>query len=158
MLHVENIRSTKNELVTAIPISCNVCPLASWRDFFPFITSRACNAAESRPDVPATSSALLTGLSFAKSSSVELTRLSNSVSVKPELTTPSICDAASSVAATGITGANFRSARVSFASRLTVRGISVFVLRQLMSHEDISTNSGYVTTGDHLLTNAMKLL
>ena len=58
----------------------------------------------------------------------------------------------------GITGANFHSARVSFASRLAVRGISVFVLRQLMSHEDISTNSGYVTTGDHLLTNALKLL
>lgn len=47
----------------------------------------------------------------------------------------------------GITGANFHSARVSFASRLAVRGISVFVLRQLMSHEDISTTSGYVTTG-----------
>ena len=58
----------------------------------------------------------------------------------------------------GITGASSHSTRRSFASHLAEQGISVFVLRELMGHEDISTTSGYVTTGDHLLTNAVELL
>lgn len=58
----------------------------------------------------------------------------------------------------GIAGASSHSTRRTFASRLAESGISVFVLRELMGHEDISTTSEYVTTGDHLLSNAVNLL
>jgi integrase/recombinase XerD len=57
-----------------------------------------------------------------------------------------------------IIGASSHSGRLSFASRLAEQGVSVFVLKELMGHENISTTSGYVTTGNHLLVNAVELL
>ncbi len=58
----------------------------------------------------------------------------------------------------GIAGASSHSGRRTFATRLAEKGVSVFVLKELMGHASINTTSGYVSAGEHLLTNAVELL
>lgn len=58
----------------------------------------------------------------------------------------------------GVVGASSHSGRRTFATNLAEKGVSVFVLKELMGHADISTTSGYVSTGEHLLVNAVELL
>ena len=50
------------------------------------------------------------------------------------------------------------SGRRTFATRLADKGISVFVLKELMGHASISTTSGYVDVNDSKLANAVNLL
>lgn len=58
----------------------------------------------------------------------------------------------------GITGASSHSGRRTFATTLASKGVSVFVLKELMGHSHINTTSGYVHTGEHQQINAVNLL
>lgn len=46
----------------------------------------------------------------------------------------------------------------SFATRLAEKGVSVFVLKELMGHSSIQTTSGYVHAGEHQQWNAVGLI
>lgn len=58
----------------------------------------------------------------------------------------------------GINDASSHSGRRSFASNLAEKGVSVFVLKNLMGHESIQTTSGYVFAGEHQQRNAVELM
>lgn len=58
----------------------------------------------------------------------------------------------------GITGASSHSGRRTFATSLADKGVSVFVLKELMGHSSISTTSAYVDVNDTTLANAVNLL
>ncbi len=58
----------------------------------------------------------------------------------------------------GITGASSHSGRRTFATRLADKGVSVFVLKELMGHSSINTTAGYVHAGEHQQINAVNLL
>jgi integrase/recombinase XerD len=58
----------------------------------------------------------------------------------------------------GINDASSHSGRRSFASGLAEKGVSVFVLKELLGHSSIQTTSGYVHAGEHQQRNAVELM
>jgi|TARA_Y100000294_G_C8487739_1_gene309470 integrase/recombinase XerD len=58
----------------------------------------------------------------------------------------------------GIHDASSHSGRRSFATGLAEKGVSVFVLKELLGHSSIQTTSGYVHAGEHMQRNAVELL
>ncbi len=58
----------------------------------------------------------------------------------------------------GINDASSHSGRRSFATGLAEKGVSVFVLKELMGHSSIQTTSGYVHAGEHQQRNAVELM
>lgn len=58
----------------------------------------------------------------------------------------------------GVAGASSHSGRRTFATTLAEKGVSVFVLKELMGHSSINTTAGYVHAGEHQQRNAVELL
>jgi len=58
----------------------------------------------------------------------------------------------------GINDASSHSGRRSFSTGLAEKGVSVFVLKELMGHSSIQTTSGYVHAGEHQQRNAVELM
>ena len=58
----------------------------------------------------------------------------------------------------GINDACAHCGRRSLATGLCEKGVSVFVLKELLGHVSIQTTSGYVHAGEHQQRNAVELM
>ena len=58
----------------------------------------------------------------------------------------------------GITGATSHSGRRTWLTRLSQKGVSVFVLAEMSGHRQIQTTMKYVTVNDEMKRNAAELI